>query len=243
VTKENECIPFLSSIFSLEFYFRIIKIMVEMESVISQDNSKMDYELVRKFVYDSLLTKDFDIKATAEQFVCNDEVVKSAFDHTFRLFVIDNMNKMNSDDIKQLLDLAILASQKKLCSVTTPIFIINDLFSSLTIEKCSEVFCYLEDSSHVWKSEIFYTFVRNYLLRMCNDLLKRLSKTQNTVFSGRIHLFLAKLFPLNEKSGLNLMSHFSDNFTRFTTNASEFEEAINKNKFESIESDVKLENQ
>jgi hypothetical protein len=61
---------------------------------------------------------------------------------------------------------------------------------------------------------------------MCNDLLKRLSKSQNTVFSGRIHLFLAKLFPLNEKSGLNLMSHFSDNFTRYTTSAEAFEEAI-----------------
>jgi hypothetical protein len=63
---------------------------------------------------------------------------------------------------------------------------------------------------------------------MCNDLLKRLSKSQNTVFSGRIHLFLAKLFPLNEKSGLNLMSHFSDNTTRYTTNLEDFEEAIVK---------------
>lgn len=33
------------------------------------------------------------------------------------------------------------------------------------------------------------------------DLLKRLSKTQKTVFSGRILTFLAQLFPLNEKSG------------------------------------------
>ena len=72
---------------------------------------------------------------------------------------------------------------------------------------------------------------------MCNDLLKRLSKSQNTVFSGRIHLFLAKLFPLNEKSGLNLMSHFSDNFTRYTTSIDAFEEAINKNKTESMEVD------
>ncbi len=38
------------------------------------------------------------------------------------------------------------------------------------------------------------------------DLLKRLSKTQKTVFSGRILTFLAQLFPLNEKSGMN---HFS----------------------------------
>jgi THO complex subunit 1 len=50
------------------------------------------------------------------------------------------------------------------------------------------------------------------------------------VFSGRIHVFLAKLFPLNEKSGLNLMSHFSENMTRFTSSAEIFDETINKSK-------------
>lgn len=33
------------------------------------------------------------------------------------------------------------------------------------------------------------------------DILKKLSKSQNTVFCGRIQLFLARLFPLTEKSG------------------------------------------
>lgn len=44
---------------------------------------------------------------------------------------------------------------------------------------------------------------------MCNDLLRRLSKSQNTVFCGRIQLFLTSLFPLNEKSGLNFTSNFN----------------------------------
>jgi hypothetical protein len=39
-------------------------------------------------------------------------------------------------------------------------------------------------------------------------------------------LFLAKLFPLNEKSGLNLMSHFSENATRYTTAADVFEKSL-----------------
>jgi len=47
------------------------------------------------------------------------------------------------------------------------------------------------------------------LLRMCNDLLRRLSRSQNTIFCGRIQLFLAHLFPLKEKSGLNLVSQFN----------------------------------
>lgn len=50
---------------------------------------------------------------------------------------------------------------------------------------------------------------KNYLLRMCNDLLRRLSQAQNNVFCGRIQLFLARLFPLSEKSALNLVKSIS----------------------------------
>ncbi|KAI9333687.1 THO complex, subunit THOC1 [Obelidium mucronatum] len=52
------------------------------------------------------------------------------------------------------------------------------------------------------------------LLRYCNDLLRRLSKTQHTVFSGRILLFLTGVFSLTERSGVNLKGDFNtDNVT------------------------------
>jgi len=158
-------------------------------------------------------------------------------EHAFRIYVLLKISNLTIEDMKRIVDMSIMVAEKKLCLPTLPIFVISDMLNSLTIDKCSEIFCYLEDSSHVWKSNLFYSSVKNYLLRMCNDLLKRLSKSQNTVFSGRIHLFLAKLFPLNEKSGLNLMSHFSDNVTRYTTSLDAFQEAINKNKNESMEVD------
>lgn len=52
------------------------------------------------------------------------------------------------------------------------------------------------------------------------DLLKRLSKMQKTVFSGRILTFLAQLFPLNEKSGMSVcfVSTFHDSSFRFKSN-------------------------
>ena len=57
---------------------------------------------------------------------------------------------------------------------------------------------------------------QNNLLRICNDLLRRLSRTQDTVFCGRILLFLAKFFPFSERSGLNVISEFNlDNTTNF----------------------------
>jgi hypothetical protein len=53
------------------------------------------------------------------------------------------------------------------------------------------------------------------LLRMCNELLRRLSKETNTVFCGRILMFLANTFPLGERSGVNLKGDFNDDMINF----------------------------
>lgn len=57
----------------------------------------------------------------------------------------------------------------------------------------------------------FFDACKNSVLRMCNDLLKRLSQTVDTTFCGRILILLAKALPLNERSGLNLMSQVNTN--------------------------------
>jgi THO complex subunit 1 len=54
------------------------------------------------------------------------------------------------------------------------------------------------------------------ILRTLNDLLRRLSKSTHTVFCGRILLFLASIFPLGERSGVNLRGEFNkENITYF----------------------------
>ena len=47
------------------------------------------------------------------------------------------------------------------------------------------------------------------LLRLSNELLRRLSKTTHMAFAGRIRMFLANAFPLSERSGLNLAGTFN----------------------------------
>ncbi len=125
-----------------------------MEHMLHNDATKIKFETVKTFVYNSLLAKQLDIKAAEEAFnkSSNEEIVKAAFDYTFRIYVMENMDRLTIAEIRQTLDMAVQAVQKKLCFVTTPIFMINDLLSSLTIEKCLEVFCYLEDNSHIWRS-------------------------------------------------------------------------------------------
>lgn len=42
------------------------------------------------------------------------------------------------------------------------------------------------------------------MIRSCNELLRRLSKSKNTNFRGRVLMFMAYAFPLAERSGVNL---------------------------------------
>ncbi|KAJ3448231.1 tho complex subunit [Anaeramoeba flamelloides] len=48
------------------------------------------------------------------------------------------------------------------------------------------------------------------ILRTCNQLLERISKTEGHVFYSQIRMFLTNLFPLSEKSGVNLASSFNN---------------------------------
>jgi hypothetical protein len=46
-----------------------------------------------------------------------------------------------------------------------------------------------------------------YMLRLCNALLRRLSKTSDAQFCGKILVFLSSSFPLSERSAVNLRGH------------------------------------
>ena len=124
-----------------------------------------------------------------------------------------------------LVKFAISCAKMSICTSSTPVLLLSDAFEMLTIDRCRYLFNFVEESVPVWVSELFFASCKNHLLRMCNDILRRLSKSQNTIFSGRIQLFLARLFPLEEKSALNLMSHFN------TENVTIFKKDKNDNGF------------
>lgn len=52
------------------------------------------------------------------------------------------------------------------------------------------------------------------ILRLCNELLRRASKSVDARFCGRILFFLSRVFPLTERSAVNLKGNFNvDNIT------------------------------
>ena len=139
----------------------------------------------------------------------------------------------------------IRAARKGFCSPGTAIQVLSDMFDILTLNNCEELFKTVEQEVATWREPLFFASGKNNLLRICNDLLRRLSRTQNTVFCGRILLFLAKFFPFSERSGLNVISEFNlDNVTNFNKEDTEMkEEEKEEKKEEDKESEDREENE
>ncbi|XP_017082274.1 THO complex subunit 1 [Drosophila eugracilis] len=181
-----------------------------------------------------LLVKEYN------SFTANTEHDKRLpMDHAFRVLLMKRLD----DDVQrigELVRLSVDATRTETVSNTIPVVLLIDTFDVVTLDKCQEIFRFVEEMVEVWKEEIFFASCKNNILRMCNDLLRRLSRTQNTVFCGRIQLFLSKFFPFSERSGLNIVSEFNlDNFTEYGLDSKDHDESDNK-ELEDTAEDIPL---
>lgn len=164
---------------------------------------------------------------------------RSPLDQAFREILM----KYIGDDVGRigtLVRLSVEAVRAEIVSNTIPVVLLGDTFDVVTLNKCEQIFGFVEELVEVWKEEIFFASCKNNLLRMCNDLLRRLSRTQNTVFCGRILLFLSKFFPFSERSGLNIVSEFNlDNTTEYGLDSKDHDDIDNK-ELEDTAEDIPL---
>ncbi|KAI8896908.1 THO complex subunit 1 transcription elongation factor-domain-containing protein [Globomyces pollinis-pini] len=121
----------------------------------------------------------------------------------------------NFNLIFDLLDITLEATINGYVDNNLPFTCLEDLFDFLTVDGCERLFHYLE--SRVDKLIIDMSPNKGKgltLLRFCNELLRRLSKSKNTETCGRILIFLSSVFPLCERSGVNHKGDFNiDNHT------------------------------
>lgn len=164
----------------------------------------------------------------------NDGDRKAAIDQALRdtlLIVLTENSSGNVHSLESYITFCIELCRKDLATASMPVMLLGDIFDSMTLDRCEQLFTFVENNVSVWKEDLFFSACKNNLLRMCNDLLRRLSRSQQTVFCGRILLFLAKFFPFSERSGLNIVSEFNlDNYTEFGSEKAEGDdlEQINK---------------
>jgi len=149
----------------------------------------------------------------------DDEMKRLAMENAFKSHVLRQLAKSDPEigACQKAVSFSIQAARGRMVNATMPTTLLSDLFDVITLDHCQLLFECVEQNVALWKEEMFFVPVKNNILRICNDLLRRLSRTQQTVFCGRILLFLARFFPITERSGLNVVSEFNlDNTTVYS---------------------------
>ncbi|OAX85595.1 hypothetical protein ACJ72_00009 [Emergomyces africanus] len=143
-------------------------------------------------------------------------VVETAFREKF----YDLLSTTSIDDpsfihIWNLLDTVSIFSDNEKCEPGLLFWLIEELLDSQTIEGCRKVFDYLE-SRRERNTAKHFKQKSLIILRSCNELLRRLSRAEDTVFCGRVFIFLFQSFPLGDRSSVNLRGEFhTENVTIF----------------------------
>lgn len=132
------------------------------------------------------------------------------------------------DELRDRLDIILTFTEHDACEQTFPFTVLQDLLESQTIASCSHVFSWIEErSDRLTEGMVPQKGKALVLLRTLNDLLRRLSKTgKTTMFCGRILTFLSGVFPLGERSGVNLRGEYGPQWEGVTYEADVKEEKM-----------------
>ncbi|KAK7040176.1 hypothetical protein VNI00_009982 [Paramarasmius palmivorus] len=160
------------------------KVLEETKDVSSSENRKSQWEYLLK-------NEVFDLAATEGQALKNE-------DTTYY------------DQLQDILDVVLTFTEQDACDQSFPFSVLQDLLEAQTIASCSHIFGWIEArSARLTEGMVPQKGKALVLLRTLNDLLRRLSKMGNmTIFCGRILTFLSGVFPLGERSGVNLRGEY-----------------------------------
>ncbi|VAI34220.1 unnamed protein product [Triticum turgidum subsp. durum] len=111
--------------------------------------------------------------------------------------------------ITRLLDMMLYLCERGHVEAGMVFQLLEDLTDMSTIKDCKHVFGYIESKQDVLGKQELFRRGKLVMLRTCNQLLQRLSKSNDVVFRGRIIMFLAHFFPLSERSALNIKGVFN----------------------------------
>ena len=87
--------------------------------------------------------------------------------------------------------------------------LLEHLMEGATLPDCEAAFGWVEAHRPALAVPQLWNRGKLILLRTCNNLLRRLSRAAHTVFCGRVLLLLAALFPLSERSALNITGAYN----------------------------------
>ncbi|KAG4438123.1 hypothetical protein IFR05_006403 [Cadophora sp. M221] len=138
--------------------------------------------------------------------------VREAFSNILASTTIDSPSFVN---VWNLFDILSILSDDDKTEPAVMFWLVEELLESQTIAGCRKIFDYLESRRERIIAKNFAS--KNLvILRSCNELLKRLSRAEDTAFCGRVFIFMFQSFPLGDKSSVNLRGEFHvENVTTF----------------------------
>ncbi|KAL2048679.1 hypothetical protein N7G274_000591 [Stereocaulon virgatum] len=110
-------------------------------------------------------------------------------------------------EVWNLFDILSILSDLEYCEPSLLFWLVEELLDTQTIGGCRIVFDYL-DSRRERITAKHFKQKNLVILRSCNELLRRLSRAEDTVFCGRVFIFLFQSFPLGDRSSVNLRGEY-----------------------------------
>ena len=119
--------------------------------------------------------------------------------------------------LDRCLDLALALSESGVAEPGSVFVAAEQVFEASTVEACARVFSWVERARERLSAEALWRRGKLTVLRTCNDLARRLSKgkTSDVVLRGRVSLLLAALYPLSERSALNVSGAYNNDEKRY----------------------------
>ncbi|RBR09626.1 uncharacterized protein FIESC28_09774 [Fusarium coffeatum] len=163
-----------------------------------------------------------------QQFAIIETAARNIFSH---LIATTTINSPDYVRVWNLLDILSILSDDGQCDPALLFWLAEELLDSQTIAGCRKIFDFLESrreritANHFKQKQLI-------ILRTCNELLRRLSRAEDTAFCGRVFIFMFQSFPLGDKSSVNLRGEYHvENVTTYettTTRDDDFKMAVDE---------------
>ncbi|PBP20524.1 guanylate kinase [Diplocarpon rosae] len=155
---------------------------------------------------------------------------RESFNNLLASTTIDSPSFVN---VWNLLDILSIMSDDDQTEPAVLFWLVEELLDSQTVAGCRKIFDYLESRRERIIAKNF-ALKNLVILRSCNELLRRLSRAEDTAFCGRVFIFLFQSFPLGDKSSVNLRGEYhTENVTTF--------DVLPPNKIDAMEVDSKTD--
>ncbi|EHK21267.1 uncharacterized protein TRIVIDRAFT_113560, partial [Trichoderma virens Gv29-8] len=187
--------PALAKSDFVNIHDRVSSSLTRPKSAGTENNAPPDTLRSRQFALVETAARDFFSKLIATTSIDSPEFVK----------------------MWNLLDILSILSDDGQCDPALLFWLVEELLDSQTISGCRKIFDFLESRRERITAKHFKQ--KNLvILRSCNELLRRLSRAEDTAFCGRVFIFMFQSFPLGDRSSVNLRGEYHvENVTTFET--------------------------